>query len=149
MLFCRLRDEIKLCGIILLLPLYQGGSVSSRIRQSAFKLDAEVYDLKLQEEDLRQRVQRMYFSMLESIELRQALKSAIKSSAIELEATRKSTLAGVRKKLDILISQQKGLSVEREFIGAQLNIILYWLNLNMFASTLNRDTILDTNNILH
>ena len=33
---------------------------------------------------------------------------------IELEATKKSTAAGVRKQLDVLISQQKALSVERE-----------------------------------
>ena len=46
--------------------------------------------------------------MLESIELH-ALKSAIKSATIELEATKKSTAAGVRKQLDVLVSQQKAL----------------------------------------
>ena len=56
---------------------------------------------------------------------------------IELEATKKSTSAGVRKQLDVLISQQKALSVEREFIEAKLNILLYWLNLNMLKSDLN------------
>ena len=64
----------------------------------------------------------MYFGMLKSIELRDALKSAVNSATIELEAT-KSTALLVRKQLDILVSQQKGLSVEKEFIDAKINIL--------------------------
>ena len=86
--------------------------------------------------------------MLESIELHDALKSAIKSATIELEATKKSTAAGVRKQLDVLVSQQKALSVEREFVEAKLNIIVYWLNLNMLKSNLNRETIKKVNTFL-
>ena len=135
-------------GLTFFLPLYQGGSVNSKIRQSVSNLDAEVEGLKLQEEDLRKRVQKIYFGMLESIELHDALKSAIKSATIELEATKKSTAAGVRKQLDVLVSQQKALSVEREFVEAKLNIIVYWLNLNMLKSNLNRETIKKVNTFL-
>jgi len=135
-------------GLTLFLPLYQGGSISSRIRQSASNLEAEVEGLKFQEEDIRKRVQKTYFGLLESIELRDALKSAMNSAMIELEATKKSTSAGVRKQLDILISQQKALIVEREFIDANLNIILYWLKLNMLNSNLDRETILTINKFL-
>ena len=135
-------------GLTLFLPLYQGGSINSKIRQSASQLEAEVEGLKFKEEDLRKRVQKIYFGMLESIELHSALKSAIESATIELEATKKSTVAGVRKQLDVLVSQQKALSVEREFIDAKLNIILYWLNLNMLASNLNQSTIKTANDFL-
>ena len=136
-------------GLTFYLPLYQGGGVSSRIRQSASSLDAEVQGLRLQEEDLRKKVQKSYFNLLESIELRTALRSAITSSMIELEATKRSTSAGVRKQLDVLISQQKALGVEREFVDTKLNIFLYWLNLNMFTSTLDRATIKKVNDFLH
>ena len=86
--------------------------------------------------------------MLESIQLRKALKSAKLSALTELEATKKSTIAGVRKQLDVLVSQQKALSVEREFIDAKLNIILYWLNLNMLTSNLTESTIKTANDFL-
>ena len=135
-------------GLTFFLPLYQGGSINSKIRQSASQLEAEVEGLKFKEEDLRKRVQKTYFGMLESIDLHSALKSAIESATIELEATKKSTVAGVRKQLDVLVSQQKALSVEREFIDAKLNIILYWLNLNMLASNLNQSTIKTANDFL-
>ena len=135
-------------GLTFFLPLYQGGSINSKIRQFASQLDAEVEGLKFKEENLRKRVQKIYFGMLESIELHSALKSAIESATTELEATKKSTAAGVRKQLDVLISQQKALSVEREFVDAKLNIILYWLNLNMLASNLTQSTIKTANDFL-
>ena len=60
---------------------------------------------------------------------------------IELEANKKSALVGVRKQLDILISQQKLLRVEGELIDAKLNILLYWLNLNFLVSEFDKNTI--------
>ena len=100
-------------GLTFFLPLYQGGSVIQRIRQSASLLDAEIEGLRFQEENLRKRVQRAYYGMQENMKLRDALKSAVKSAMIELEANKKSALVGVRKQLDILVSQQKLIRVER------------------------------------
>ncbi len=135
-------------GLSLNLPIYQGGGLSSRIRQSASKLDVQNESLKFEEEDLRKRVQKIYFGMIESIKLREALKTAVRSSQIELQSTKKSSSAGIRKQLDILISQQKALGIERELNNAQLDIILYWLNLNMFTSNLKRETIETINRFL-
>ena len=81
--------------------------------------------------------------MKDSIELSGALKSAVKSAMVELEANRKAT-AGIRKQLDILISQQNLLKVERELVDNNLNIILFWLNLNMLSGSVDRLTIKET-----
>ena len=75
------------------------------------------------------------------MKLRDALKSAVKSAMIELEANKKSALVGVRKQLDILVSQQKLIRVEGELIDAKLNILSYWLNLNFLASEFDKNTI--------
>ena len=128
-------------GLTFFLPLYQGGSVSSRIRQSASLLDAKIEGLRFEEENLRKRVQRAYYGMQENMKLGDALKSAVKSAMIELEANKKSALAGVRKQLDILVSQQKLIRVEGELIDAKLNILSYWLNLNFLASEFDKNTI--------
>ena len=82
--------------------------------------------------------------MKDSIELSGALKSAVKSAMVELEANRKSATAGIQQ-LDILISQQNLLKVERELIDNNLNVILFWLNLNMLSSSVDRSTIEKTN----
>ena len=45
-------------GLTFSMPLYRGGGISSRIRQSASLLDAEIEGLRFQEEDLKKKVQK-------------------------------------------------------------------------------------------
>ena len=142
--FVNSQTKSQSIGLTFFLPIYQGGSINSRIRQSAFLLDSEIEGLRFQEEDLRKRVQKTYFGLKDSIELSGALKSAVKSAMVELEANRKSATAGIRKQLDILISQQNLLKVERELVDNNLNIILFWLNLNMLSGSVDRLTIKKT-----
>ena len=132
-------------GLTFSMPLYRGGSISSRIRQSASLLDAEVEGLRFQEEDLKKKVQKAYYSMQESIKLSDALKSAVKSAMIELESNQKSANAGIRNQLDVLISQQKALGVERELVDTKLNAIYFWLSLNSLASSLDKSTLKSLN----
>jgi len=143
--FVNSETKSQSVGLTFFLPIYQGGSISSKIRQSTSLLDAEIEGLRFQEEDLRKRVQKTYFGMQDNIKLSEALNSAVKSATVELDANRKSAIAGVRKQLDILVSQQNLLRVERELVDANLNIILFWLNLNVLTSSIDRSTIEKTN----
>ena len=135
-------------GLTFFLPLYQGGNVTSKIRQSASLLNSEIEGLRGQEEDLKKTVQKIYYGMQESIKLSGALRSAVNSATIELEANKKSAIAGVRRQLDVLISQQKLLGVEKELVEANLNIILYWLSLNKLASNIDTDVLKIANSFL-
>ena len=128
-------------GLTFSMPLYRGGSISSRIRQAASMLDAEIEGLRFQEEDLRKKVQKAYYGMQESIKLSDALKSAIRSAMTELESNQKSASAGIRNQLDVLISQQKALGVERELVDSKLNTMAFWLTLNSLAGSLDKTTL--------
>ena len=143
--FVNSQTKSQSIGLTFFLPIYQGGSINSKIRQTASSLDAEIEGLRFQEEDLRRRVQKTYYGLQDSIELSGSLKSAVKSAMVQLEANRKSATAGIRKQLDILVSQQNLLRVERELIDNNLNVILFWLNLNMLSSSVDRSTIERTN----
>ena len=143
--FVNSQTKSQSIGLTFFLPIYQGGSINSKIRQTASSLDAEIEGLRFQEEDLRRRVQKTYYGLQDSIELSGSLKSAVKSAMVQLESNRKSAAAGIRKQLDILVSQQNLLRVERELIDNNLNVILFWLNLNMLSSSVDRSTIEKTN----
>ena len=64
-------------GLTFFLPLYQGGNVTSKIRQSAALLNSEIEGLRGQEEDLKKTVQKTFYGMQESIKLSGALNSAV------------------------------------------------------------------------
>lgn len=136
-------------GLTIFLPLYQGGNVSSKIRQSASILNSEIEGLRGREEELRKTVQKTFYGMQESIKLSNALNSAVNSARIELEANKKSVVVGVRRQLDVLVSQQKLFRVERELIEVNLNIILYWLSLNKLSSNIDMKVLKIVNDYLN
>ena len=128
-------------GLTLSVPLYQGGLVSSKVRQSVHRLNAEYHNLEFEEEELKRKLQRAFFGLTEAISLQNALKTAFKSAQLELDSNKKSALAGIRRQFDILFSQQKFLSVEKELIDSRISILEFWIRLNMLAGSLNEDTI--------
>ena len=135
-------------GISLLVPIYQGGIISSRIRESAHKLEAEKQALMFEEDELKKSVQRAYFGMKENLKLIDALLTAIQSAKIELDANIKSSKAGIRRQLDVLIAQQKLIKVQNDLIQAKVNVVLFWAQLNMLSGNLDGETISFLNNLI-
>ena len=127
-------------GLTFFLPIYQGGSVSSRIRQSAFLLTLKLKDLGFKKKIYEKRSKNLFW-MLDSIDLSDALKSAVKSAMVELEANRKKRLRWYSKAIRCSYFSTKFIKSRTGAYRQQLNIILYWLNLNMLKSDLNRLTI--------
>lgn len=136
-------------GLTFFLPIYQGGFITSKIRQSSSLLNSEIEGLRGSEEDMRKTVQRTFYGMKENIKLSNVLSSAVDSALVELESNKKSASVGFRRQLDVLVSQQKLLRVERELIEANLNIILYWLNLNRLSSSVDIEVLKTANRYLN
>ena len=89
-----------------------------------------------------------HFGLKENIRLRKAIEKAIESARTELDANEKSATAGIRRKLDVLESQQKLLTVEKELVGSTMNIVLEWSNLNAFSGSLNNQNIRKIQNFI-
>ena len=131
----------KSIGLSFEMPIYKGGGTKSKVRQAAFLLDAEHEGLEALEEEIEKNIQEYYFNMMESLRLKDAVLTAIESAKLELDANEKSARAGIRRQLDILISQQKLLSVENELINSKMAAILNWLGLKMTTGALNGEVI--------
>ena len=79
--------------------------------------------------------------MRENLKLITALSTAIDSAKIELDANIKSTRAGIRRQLDVLVAQQKLIKVQNDLVQARVNVILFWSQLHMLSGTLDEKTI--------
>ena len=86
--------------------------------------------------------------MKENLKLIDALLTAIQSAKIELDANIKSSKAGIRRQLDVLIAQQKLIKVQNDLIQARVNVILFWAQLNMLSGNLDGETISFLNNLI-
>ena len=135
--FINTETSSKSIGLSLNVPLYRGGSLSSKIREASARLSAERENLKFQKDDVRKQTQKAYFGLTENYRLKDALTTAVDSANTELSSNMKSARAGFRRNLDILVSQQKLLNVEKNLFDSKINMILFWLNLNVLSGKLS------------
>ena len=77
------------------------------------------------------------------------MQTALESANIEVEANKKSVEAGYRRRLDVLISQQKAITVEQELSSARIKLILNWLELIMISGALNDQSLEKVNKIFN
>ena len=137
--FVNSETSSKSIGLSLSVPIYRGGGISSKIREASARLTVEEEILRSQEDDIRKQVQKAYFGLSENYGLNQALSTAVKSAKLELSSNKKSAEAGFRRKLDILVSQQKLLNVEKDLFDSKANMLLFWINLNLLSGKLSQN----------
>ncbi len=139
--FLNTETKSKSIGLNFFMPIYQGGIMKSVVRESAHRLDAEMERLKFEEEEVQKKIKRSFYSLSENLKLHRALLTAVNSAEIALDANKKSTKAGVRRRLDILVANQKLIGVKKELIESKINILSLWLSLNMQSGSLDNNSL--------
>lgn len=106
-------------GLQLIVPIFQGGAVSSQMRQSvAEKIRAEEL-LESARRDLQLRIHREYRGVTEGELKVKALEQALRSAQQLLISTRRSLQAGLRTTLDVLNVEQQLATVSRDLMQAR------------------------------
>ena len=136
--FVNNSTETKSVGFTFFMPIYQGGLVNSRVRQSMEQYNLESEELRKLENEIKIRVQASYNGVLEKKALIKALIKAQESAQSLLIANERSVELGIRRRLDVLVSQQQLISVEKDLALTRFELISGWLSLH-FNSGLSLD----------
>lgn len=130
------------------LPLYQGGYVDSRVRQTEAERVQAAAEQEALQRDIDLRVHREYRRVTEG-ELRiRALEQAQASAQRALESARRSQEAGLRSVIDVLNAQQRAAGAERDIARARYDYLLARLRLQVLAGESINDIIADLNQSL-
>ena len=119
------------------IPLYQGGMVNSRTRAAAHRLTQAQALFEQQKRATERQVRNAYLSVIANISQAKALKQALASSSIALEATQASFEVGSRTTVDVLNSQRELYRARRDYAQARYNYFLETLKLKYAAGTLS------------
>jgi len=122
--------ENKAIGFQLTVPLYQGGAVSSQLRQAVADKTRVAESLEALRRDLSLRVHKEHRGITEGSLRIRALEQAQRSAATMLDSTVKSQRAGVRSILDVLNAEQQVATVNRDLIQARYVYLISRLRLN-------------------
>ena len=135
-------------GLQLALPLYQGGAITSRERETAALYMRSKEELENARRASALAARQAYLAVNSGIAGIRALEQALVSSKSALESNKLGYEVGVRINIDVLNAQQQVFSTERDLALARYNTINNQLRLKSAAGSLAEDDVIEVNRAL-
>lgn len=118
-------------------PIYSGGLVNSKTRAANYRLEQARELLDQQRRATERQTRNSYLSVIANISQVKALKQALASSQVALEATQAGFEVGTRTTVDVLNSQQGLFRARRDYAQVRYNYVLETLSLKLAAGMLS------------
>ncbi|MEW6330300.1 MAG: TolC family outer membrane protein [Pseudomonadota bacterium] len=135
-------------GLQLQMPLYQGGGVSSRVREAAARHDEAGQRLDLARREVAQRVREEYLAVINGMARVRALEQARLSNERALESTVIGYERGVRTGVDVLNAQRELFRTRLTLSQARYDYLISRLRLKSAAGVLAEPDLEDVNRLL-
>lgn len=135
-------------GIELSIPLYQGGAISSRVRENASLLQQSLYEQENARRAATEAAQLHFNGVNAGILQVKALEAAERSSLQSVQANETAYEIGVRVNMDVLDAQQQLYETQRALAHARYNTLLHGLRLKNAAGLLQENDLLQLNQLL-
>ncbi|MSQ48844.1 MAG: channel protein TolC [Betaproteobacteria bacterium] len=135
-------------GLQLALPLYQGGSISSKEREAASLYEKAKQDLENARRSGALTARLSFLGVTNGIAQVGALEQALLSSQSALDSNKLGYEVGVRINIDVLNAQQQLFSTRRDLALARYNTITSHLKLKAAAGSLRDEDLEEVNRAL-
>jgi len=138
-------NRTLIVGAQLKVPLYTGGGIDSRERESIEKKYQAKDELGAAERDARLQVQDRYLAVNTGVARIAALEQSVRSGQTALDATTLARDVGTRTELDVLDAQQRLFSLQLELAQARNDYLLGRIGLASAAGELTADVLRELN----
>ncbi|PSJ17523.1 TolC family outer membrane protein [Nitrosomonas supralitoralis] len=138
----------KSIGVQLNVPLFQGFSVQSRVREALANQNRALHDLETVRRNTALQARQQFLNVTNGIAQVKALKQALISSQSQLDSTVLGQEVGVRTEVDVLNAQQQMYSAKRDLAKAYHSYLMSRLRLSAEAGELDEDTLIQINAML-
>ncbi len=128
--------EVNAIGIEFTIPLFAGGSTSSRVREAVYLHRAAREQLQRVTRETERATRDAYLGVLSEMSRVEALEQAVKSSETALEATEAGFEVGTRTIVDVLDSQTALYTAVTNFYQARYDYLMNVLRLKQAAGNL-------------
>ena len=135
-------------GVQLNWPLYTGGAVQNRIKETLVLEDKSRYDLEAARRGVAQGTRVAFYGVQSGLAQVKALEAAEASSKLALEATQLGYKVGVRVNLDVLNAQTQLFQTRRDLDKARYDVLVGGLRLRQAAGRVTPDDVAATDRLL-
>jgi outer membrane protein len=143
-----LQGATEIVGLRLNVPLFEGGAVNSRTNQASHKFEQAKENLTATKRTVKRQVKDAYRGITNSISRVEALKTAVSSAEISLQATEAGFEVGVRTLVEVLDEQQKLYRAKRDYSRTRYDYLLNGIKLKQASSSLAPEDIEQINRLL-
>ncbi|OUR72295.1 type I secretion protein TolC [Methylophaga sp. 41_12_T18] len=127
------------------LPIYSGGSVTSRSRAAGHRLDQAMQNEEQQLRSVSRQTREAYNGVMSGISRVKALKQAVISNEKALESTEAGYEVGTRTTVDVLIARQELFSARRDYSNSRYDYTVNVLRLKQAAGTVTEEDLAQIN----
>lgn len=135
-------------GLQLQVPIYQGGFVSSKVREGVARREQARDALTLTKRQTTRQTREAYLAVTSGATRVRALEQALASSQKALEATLLGYESGVRSGVEVLNSQRELYRTKRDLSQARYSWLVGRLRLKAATATLNDNDLAEINSLL-
>lgn len=126
-------------GLELNVPIFQGGFVNSRVRESRQRLEEQLQRLEQARRQAHRLTRQSYLGVISGISQVKALKQVVISSETALQATLAGFEVGTRTAVDVVAAERVTSQARRDFARAKYDYLLNTLRLKQAAGTLSNE----------
>jgi outer membrane protein len=131
----------KYIGLQLAVPIYQGGLLTSRVREAVANLDKAKQDLENTKRTVALNTRTAFLGVTSGAAQIKALETALVSSQSSVDSTKLGQEVGVRTQVDVLNATQQLISARRDSAQAIYSYAINVLKLKSAAGTLAEDDL--------
>ncbi len=135
------RTNTASIGVAFNLPLYTGGAVQNRIKETLALEEKATSDLEAAKRGVAQATRAAYFGVVSGLGQVKALEAAEISSQSALDANRLGYQVGVRINIDVLNAQSQLFQTKRDLAVARYNVLTGTLRLKQANGSLKAEDI--------
>ena len=127
--------------IAISVPIFTGGAGSSRVRQARYPWDAAKAGRDYSSRQTEEQTRDAYQGVISQISQVAALRQAVHSSRVSLEATQAGYTAGIKTAVDLLTSRELLVQAETNYAQAKYGYLDDIVSLRLAAGSLDRHTV--------
>lgn len=142
------RNHAGQVGVQLTLPIFAGGQIQSRVRETMALADKAASDLEFARRTAAQSARQSYSGVFNGLAQVKALEAAERSAQSAVESNQLGYEVGVRINIDVLNAEAQLFSTRRDLARARYDTIMNGLRLKASTGVLSEEDVVQINTLL-
>ncbi|MGO4760950.1 TolC family outer membrane protein [Cupriavidus sp. 2KB_3] len=142
------RYNSGVVGVQLSIPIYAGGQIQSRVRETMALADKAASDLEFARRTAAQTARQTYSGVSNGLAQVKALEAAERSAQSAVESNQLGYEVGVRINIDVLNAEAQLFSTRRDLAKARYDTIMNGLRLKASTAVLSEEDVVQINTLL-